>query len=188
MLKQENFSINGTPFVALGMAANSSYGSKDTKVKITICKLEDSKWVETWHTPKDLDTEPSTEENILKNTEMYLPSLVVTTDNYSALVAANVLLGGAHGVDQVIAFTVDKNGQGSINLFDSAGIMSVELQGNIIVAKGEGGFSTHKLFLENGIFNKKSFPSVMHLQQAIFKSSSLLADIMILFMLLKNQI
>ncbi|MEN6350440.1 MAG: hypothetical protein ABFD08_13730 [Syntrophomonas sp.] len=154
LLGQEPFSISGNNFITLGLA---QIGDNGTKVRLCVCQFANN-WAETWHTPSNLDSAPASEDELKQAPGSFLQNMAVITDKTAALVTANVLVGGAHGTTQVISFTVDNTGKGKINLLDSAGIMSVEKQGNYVMVSGESDYSTHKLFLKNGVFQQQIIP------------------------------
>lgn len=154
LLKSSPIEINNNYFMAIGMG---KIENDKAKIRISICDFDGS-WHEAWHIPQDLDTAYWDSMQFKEFPDLYFQSLDILEGETAALVTANVLVGGAHGTKQVIAITIDNNGYGKVELFDSAGLMTVEKQDQKIIVQGEGAFSIHELSLADGIFQDEKTP------------------------------
>lgn len=90
--------------------------------------------------------------------ETFLQNLIIIKDNYAALIAANILVGGTHGTTQVAVIVLNSDGKCSLQQLDSSGIMSVEKEDDYIKITGEGDYGVHELYLENGKYHQEIIP------------------------------
>jgi len=153
LLKKEPINLNGNNFEVIGLGRMKNQYTAD--IRLTVLKYINNQWLEVWHIPKDLESECLRENTLRENPSNNLKDLVIVDDNGSALIVANVLVGGNHGVTQVVAFTINLvKDEYALRLFDSSGLMKISKDGKYVLVEGRGEYGVHKLYLENGEFKE----------------------------------
>jgi len=153
LLRKEAINLNGDNYGIIGLARTKNQFTAN--VRLCILKLIDNQWLEVWRIPLDLESESFGENRLREKPDNNLKDLLIVDDNNSALVVANVLVGGNHGTTQVLAFTINQiRNEYALKLFDSSGLMKINKDGKYILIEGQGKYGIHKVYLENGEFKE----------------------------------